>query len=206
MNMLSIDKTTVPSMAAVAERLLRLARDRSEPPVSPAVLGEEPEAKEVDPSMARRVPDRPRRRLPAGLALRRPQSRNRRRRQRRLSKIRPCRPRVGAAWRRGFLVALIGIGIFVTDLLRPIAGSIRQPARACPARPYPLVQASYAPDTEGILAEAARNRAAAGSSTETLAANQYRTSSQAPSPTTAPTVRGSRPRRSSGGRSPATTR
>src|SRR5215211_8004179 len=46
MNMLSMDTDDRPSMAAVAKRLWRLAApDRSgEPPVAPAVLGEEPEA------------------------------------------------------------------------------------------------------------------------------------------------------------------
>jgi eukaryotic-like serine/threonine-protein kinase len=210
MNMLSMDTDDRPSMAAVAKRLWRLAApDRSaEPPVAPAVLGEEPEAEEVNPSLSQTSPSigsdagsqqgagppptaEPE--SPAGSA---PVIQDQRLAQ-------PSRRRGLAA--AVAIVALIGIGILVTALLftdrrvaNPTAGtgqsssaipastSLRTPPSATPSASSPTPKAS-APQQAPKATPRTKARTQAPKPTPRT---KTRTQPQVPSPTTAPTVRG----------------
>jgi serine/threonine protein kinase len=199
MNMLSIDTYDRPSMGVVAARLLRLAaRGRSaEPPVVPTVSGEEPEAEEVDPSLSRTGPSigsdadsqqatgpRPTAEpeSPAGSA---PVIQDQRPAQR------PRRRGLAAAV---VIVALIGIGVLVTTLLvndrravNPSAGTAK-PSSAAPASTSLSTPPAPTPSVSSPKPQAsAPQRAPAPKPSPRT---KTRTSPQAPSPTTAPTLRG----------------
>ena len=195
MKMLSIDTDDRPSMGAVAERLLRLARGRSEPPVAPAGSREEPEAKEVNPSLSQTGPPigpdadsqqatgHPPTAEPESPAASAPM----------IQDQRPAQP----PRRRGLaaavaIVALIGIGILVTALLmndrravNPSAGT-DQSSSAAPARTSPPTPPTPRASSPKPHASAPQQAPAPKPSPRT----KTRTSSQAPSPTTGPTVRG----------------
>jgi eukaryotic-like serine/threonine-protein kinase len=210
MTMLSIDIDDRPSMRAVAERLLRLAaRSRStEPPVAPAVSGEEPGAEDISPSLSQTGPsigsDADSQQGTGPPPIPEPESS-----AASAPVIQDQRP-VQTPRRRGLaaavgIVALIGIGILVTALLvndrrvaNPTAAtgqfssattastSLRTPASATPSASSPTPMAS-APQQAPKPTPRTKARTQAPKPTPRTKA---RTRPQVPSPTTAPTVRG----------------
>jgi eukaryotic-like serine/threonine-protein kinase len=197
MNMLSIDTDERPSMGAVAERLLRLAAPgrSAEPPVAPAVSGEEPEANEVNPSLSQTGPSigsdadsqqaigpppTAEAESPAAAA---PVIQDQRPTQR------PRRRGLAAAVT---VVVLIGIGILVTALLmndrravNPPAGT-NQTSSTAAASTSPSKAPTPSASSPKPQASAPQQAPAPRPSPRT----KTRTSPPAPSPTTAPTVRG----------------
>jgi eukaryotic-like serine/threonine-protein kinase len=196
MNMLSIDTDDRPSMGAVAERLFPLAgRGRSaELPVAAAVSGEEPEAEEVDSSLSQTGPsigsdaNSQQATSPPPTAGESPAAS-----APIIQDQRPAQP----PRRRGLaaavaIVALVGIGILVTALLmndrravNPSAGR-DQSSSAAPAStglPTPPPPSASSPKSHPSAPQQAPAR-------KPSSPTKTRTSSQAPSRTTTPTVRG----------------